>query len=170
MAAEEVIHFPFWAQLSWRPNSPLPPEPVAEPPPWLKMRRIFGPCGQTLSPSLFACPINTLNILRKRSLNEETRRAATAAENGAQMNKADFFTEIYLWNLNMDRLIRVLQRLELHSIRSQRELRAYAIRLEEIRAGLNADFAEAMAARERADEFRFRTWRTALEKQTKPVN
>ncbi len=46
----------------------------------------------------------------------------------------------------------------------------YAIRLEEVRAGLNADFAETMAARERADEFRFWTWRTALEKQSKPVN
>jgi len=86
------------------------------------------------------------------------------------MSKVDAFTEIYLWNLNMDRLIRVLQRLELHSIRSRRELKAYAIRLEEIRAGLNADFAEAILARERADEFRFWTWRIALEKQTKPVN
>ncbi len=86
------------------------------------------------------------------------------------MTKADAYTEMYLWNLNMDRLIRVLQRLELHSIRSQRELRAYAIRLEEIRAGLNADFAEVMLARERADEFRFWTWRIALEKQTKPLN
>lgn len=35
MAAEEVIHFPFQAQLPPRPDSPaLPlPEPVAEPPP-----------------------------------------------------------------------------------------------------------------------------------------
>jgi hypothetical protein len=35
MAAEEVIHFSFWAQLSQRANSPvlIPPEPVAEPPP-----------------------------------------------------------------------------------------------------------------------------------------
>jgi len=86
------------------------------------------------------------------------------------MNKADAYTEIYLWNLKMDRLIRVLQRLELHSIRSQRELKVYAIRLEEIRAGLNADFAEAMAARERADEFRFWTWRIALERQTERTN
>jgi len=86
------------------------------------------------------------------------------------MSKADAFTEIYLWNLNMDRLIRVLQRLELHSIGPQRELKAYAIRLEEIRAGLNADFAEVMVARERADEFRFWSWRIALERQTKPVN
>jgi hypothetical protein len=80
------------------------------------------------------------------------------------------FTEIYLWNLNTDRLIRVLQRLEIHSFSSKRKLRVYAIRLEEIRAGLNADFAERMAARERADEFRFRAWRTTSEKQTKPVN
>ena len=86
------------------------------------------------------------------------------------MTKTDVFTETYLWNLNMDRLIRVLQRLELHCMRSQRELKAYAIRLEEIRAGLNADFAEAMAARERADEFRLWSWRTALEKQTERAN
>lgn len=86
------------------------------------------------------------------------------------MTKTDAYVEIYLFNQSVDRLIRVLQRLELHSIRSRRELRAYAIRLEEIRAGLNADFAEVMVARERADEFRYWYWRTALEKQTKPVN
>jgi hypothetical protein len=86
------------------------------------------------------------------------------------MTKTDLFTEIYLWNLNMDRLIRVLQRLETHSIRSQRELKAYAIRLEEIRAGLNADFAEVMATRERADEFRFWSWRIALERQKQRAN
>jgi hypothetical protein len=86
------------------------------------------------------------------------------------MTKGDAYTEIYLWNLNMDRLVRVLHRLEFHSIRSLRELKAYAIRLEEIRAGLNADFAEVMAARERADEFRFLTWRIALERQKDRAN
>jgi len=86
------------------------------------------------------------------------------------MTKADAYTEIYLWNLNMDRLIRVLQRLEFHSTRSQRELKAYAIRLEEIRAGLNADFADVMAVRERADEFRFQSWRIALERQKERTN
>jgi len=89
----------------------------------------------------------------KTPLNKEIRRAAPGSRNGAEMTKSEAFAEIYLWNLNMDRLVRVLQRLEPHSIRSQRELKAYAIRLEEIRAGLNADFAEVMAARERADEF-----------------
>lgn len=86
------------------------------------------------------------------------------------MTKSDAYTEIYLWNLNMDRLIRVLQRLELQSILSKQELRAYELRLEEIRAGLNAAFSEMMAARERADQLRLRGWRTAVESQTKLPN
>ena len=86
------------------------------------------------------------------------------------MTKSDAYTEIYLWNLNLDRLIRVLQRLELQSICSKQELRTYELRLEEIRAGLNAAFAEAMVSRERADEFRFRSWRIAVESQPKLPN
>jgi hypothetical protein len=103
-------------------------------------------------------------------MEQRNPKTSPGSRNGAEMSKVDVFTEIYLWNLNMDRLIRVLQRLELHSIRSKRELKTYAIRLEEIRAGLNADFAEVMAARERADELRFRSWRIALERQTETVN
>jgi len=86
------------------------------------------------------------------------------------MDKTDAFTEIYLWNLNMDRLIRVLDRLELHSICPRRELKLYAIRLQEIRAGLNATFAEVMAARERADEYRYWFWRTMLERRAQQPN
>ena len=86
------------------------------------------------------------------------------------MTKADAYTEIYLWNLNIDRLIRVLQRLELQSICPKQELKAYELRLEEIRAALNASFSETMAMREHADEFRLRSWRTALERQTKLPN
>ncbi len=86
------------------------------------------------------------------------------------MNKSDAWADLYIWNLNIDRLVRVLRHLELHNIRSRRELRAYAIRLEEIRAGLNADFAEVMVARERADEFRYWYWRTAMEKPKERAN
>jgi hypothetical protein len=86
------------------------------------------------------------------------------------MTKSDAYTEIYLWNLNVDRLVRVLQRLELQSICAKQELKTYELRLEEIRAGLNAGFSETMAARERADEFRLRSWRTAVESQTNLAN
>lgn len=77
--------------------------------------------------------------------------------------KMDAFAEMYLWNRGIDRLLRVLQRLESFSIRSKKEMKAYEVRLEEIRAGLNADFAEAMATRERNDESRLSRQRTAWE-------
>jgi hypothetical protein len=115
-------------------------------------------------------PFNTLNVLEEANDESNSGRYPLAAEKGAEMTKADAYTEIYLWNLNMDRLVRVLERLEPHAICSQRELKAYRIRLEEIRAGPNGDFAETIAVRERADEFRYRYWRTALEKQRQRAN
>jgi hypothetical protein len=92
------------------------------------------------------------------------------AERNPRPMKMDPYAEMYLWNRNIDGLVRVLQRLELFSIRTKQELKTYEIRLEEIRAGLNADLSETMAARERADEFRLWSWRTGLEKQTKKLN
>jgi hypothetical protein len=104
-------------------------------------------------------------------MNEEDRRKQSQeAAIGAAMTKSDAYTEMYLWNPNVDRLIRVLQRLVLQFICPKQELKAYELRLEEIRAGLNAGFSETMAARERADEFRLRSWRTAVEGQTKLAN
>jgi len=85
--------------------------------------------------------------------------------------KMDAFAEIYLWNRNVDRLIRVLQRIETFSIRPKQEMKAYEVRIEEIRAALNADFTEAMATRERADQTRLNRQRTAWEKgRTDPEN
>lgn len=77
--------------------------------------------------------------------------------------KVDVYAEMYLWNRSVDRLIRVLQRLEAFSICSNQQMKAYQVRLEEIRAGLNADFAEATAKRERVDEDRLCRQRTAWE-------
>jgi|GEM_PF-3219280 len=79
--------------------------------------------------------------------------------------KVDAYAEMFLWNRNIDGLIRVLQRLEPLSIRPKQEMKAYEIRLEEIRAGLNADFAEAMVTRERADQWRLKRQRTGWEKR-----
>ena len=77
--------------------------------------------------------------------------------------KVDVYAEMYLWNRGADRLIRVLQRLEALSVCSKQRIKAYQVRLEEIRAGLNADFAEAIAKRERADESRLCQQRAAWE-------
>ena len=56
-----------------------------------------------------------------------------------------------------------LQRLESASIWGKKEMKEYETRIEEIRAKLNADFAEAMATKERNDEGRLRMQRTAWE-------
>jgi hypothetical protein len=56
--------------------------------------------------------------------------------------KADIFAGIFLWNKNVDSLVRVLQRMEVLGIWSRQETTAYEVRLEEFRATVNADFAE----------------------------
>ena len=68
--------------------------------------------------------------------------------------KEDRYAEIYLWNRSVDRLIRILQRMQTLSILPRQKMKAYEVRLEEIRAALNADFTEATATRERADQWR----------------
>jgi hypothetical protein len=80
--------------------------------------------------------------------------------------KLDAYSEIYLWNKNVDALIRVLQRMEMLGIHSKEEMKVHELRLEEIRAALNADFAETMATRERFDESRLKSNRAAWEQKT----
>ncbi len=82
--------------------------------------------------------------------------------------KMDAYAEMFLWNRNIDGLIRVLQRLDRFSIVRKQERKAYEVRLEEIRAGLNAHFAEAIAERERNDETRLRRQRSAWEAKKNP--
>jgi hypothetical protein len=73
--------------------------------------------------------------------------------------KADIFVEMFLWNKNVDSLIRVLQRMEALGLWSRQEMTRYEVRLEELRAGLNADFAELISVNERFDEHRFQDQR-----------
>jgi len=84
--------------------------------------------------------------------------------------KVDAFAELYLWSRNVDRLIRVLQRMETFSIRPKQEMKAYELRLEGIRASLNADFSEAMAMGERSDQSRLTRQRTAWEQKNADEN
>ncbi len=84
--------------------------------------------------------------------------------------KVDLYGELFLWNRSVDRLIRVLQRMETLSIRPKQEVKAYEVRLEEIRAALNADFTEAMATRERSDQNRLTRQRTAWEQKSADGN
>jgi len=83
--------------------------------------------------------------------------------------KADGYFESYLWNRDADRLIRVLQRMESIGILSKQDMKIYEVRVEEVRAALNAHFSGAMATRERDDHSRLKRQRTAWENtNTKP--
>ena len=86
------------------------------------------------------------------------------------MIKAGGYSEIFLWNRNTDRLIRVLQRMESIGILSKQEMKVYEVRLEEVRAALNAHFSGAMATRERDDLSRFKRQRTAWENTSRKPN
>jgi hypothetical protein len=79
--------------------------------------------------------------------------------------KQDAYGEMYLWNRGVDRLLRVLQRLEAAAVGTKQEMKAYEVRLEEVRAGLSADFADAIGKREREDHGRLERQRTAWEKR-----
>ncbi len=80
--------------------------------------------------------------------------------------KMDIQVEIYLWNRDVDQLVRVLQRLEPFSILPKQEMKLYEVRLKEIRPKFNADCAETMATRERVDESRLKSHRVAGDQKT----
>ena len=69
--------------------------------------------------------------------------------------KSDIYAELYLWNKNIDSLVRAMQRIELLGVCSGHLLKTHETRLQEIRASLNADLLEAILTQERADEARF---------------
>jgi hypothetical protein len=140
MAAREVIHFPFGAQLSTRPKFPvLPlPEPVAESPP-RNLRNVSGEMR--------------LGVLIATS---------TLAENGkGRTVSTDIYAELYLWNKNVDSSLRVLQRLEALGIPTGQTPKEYEIRLEELRSALNLRVLETMLIREQAHY-----WRLSLHRKT----
>jgi len=68
--------------------------------------------------------------------------------------RTDIYTELYLWNKNIDSLIRVLQRLELLGMCPKRVFKTHELRLEELRTGLNSDLLEEMLPQEQAAEAR----------------
>ena len=85
------------------------------------------------------------------------------------MIKADEYSELFLWNRNADRLIRVLQRMESIRILSKRDMKVYEVQLEEVRAALNAHVSEVLATRERDDHSRLKRQRSAWENEnTRP--
>ena len=77
--------------------------------------------------------------------------------------RTDIYAELYLWNKNVDSLIRVLERVEALPIVPAQALKECEIRLEELRSALNVRILETMLAREQTDHGRLSSQREALD-------
>ena len=147
MAAKEVIHFPFGAQLSTHLQFPalVPPEPVAKSPPQVATQKPNSPCYGL-----------ALHKPKYTTLQSQTGKGKTL--------RADIYAELYFWNKNIDSLIRVLQRIEILAALPQSALKRYEVQLEELRASFNSDLLEAILTQERTDQWRLSRLREALER------
>jgi hypothetical protein len=77
--------------------------------------------------------------------------------------RTDIYTELYLWNKNVDSLLRVLQRLRAFRILPEQTLKECEIRLEELGSALNVRLLETMLTREQTDHWRFSRLREVLD-------
>jgi hypothetical protein len=81
------------------------------------------------------------------------------------MMKADVCAQLGLLNRNVDEMIRLFQRATDAGVWTRQEARRHEIRIESLRAKLNADCKELMALRERANGPRLSTQNTPPRKK-----
>jgi hypothetical protein len=82
----------------------------------------------------------------------------------ARSPKLRLYESLLLWNQGVDQLVATLRRLEKMPFANKRALQCTQAEIEELRAGVNADFVEELGERERRDQGRFWKQRRAYEK------
>jgi hypothetical protein len=82
----------------------------------------------------------------------------------ARSLKLRFYENLLLWNQGVDQLVATLHRLERMPFANKRALQCTQAEIEELRAGVNADFVEEIGEHERRDQARFWKQRRAYEK------
>jgi hypothetical protein len=78
--------------------------------------------------------------------------------------KLRFYESLLLWNQGIDQLVAILRRLEKLPFGDKRTLQCTQAEIEELRAGVNAEFVEELSEHERRDQGRFWKRRRAYEK------
>jgi hypothetical protein len=78
--------------------------------------------------------------------------------------KLRIYESLFLWNQGVDQLVAAVHVLERFPFADKRSLRCIQSEIEEIRAGVNADFVEAKSEYERRTQARFWKQRRAYEK------
>lgn len=82
----------------------------------------------------------------------------------ARSPKLRFYESLFLWNQGVDHLIATLRSLEKLLFADKRSLQCTQAEIEELRAGVNADFVEEIGESERLDQGRFWKQRRAYER------
>ena len=90
--------------------------------------------------------------------------SAFSVQPAARSSKISFYESLFLWNQGVDQVLTILRRLEKLPFADKRALHCTQAEIEELRAGVNADFVEEIGERERLDQGRFWKQRRAYEK------
>ena len=83
----------------------------------------------------------------------------------ARSPKLPIYESLFLLNQGVDEVIAILCSMEKFSFVDKESLHSAQAEIEEVRTGMNADFAERLVDRERHDEGRFWKQRRAFEKK-----
>ena len=83
----------------------------------------------------------------------------------ARSPKLRIYESLFLLNQGVDHVLAILRGMKKFPFADKESLHSAQAEIEEVRAGMNADFAERLGDRERSDEARFWKQRRAFEKK-----
>jgi hypothetical protein len=95
----------------------------------------------------------------------EVIRSPFPTQPSARSAKLRIYESLFLLNQGFDHVVALLRGMEKFSIADNESLLSSLAEIEEVRAGINADFVEQLGDRERNDEGRFWKQRRAIEKK-----
>src|SRR5258708_23446217 len=94
-------------------------------------------------------------------------RSPVPTQPSARSSKLLFYESLFLWNQGVDQLLTTLRHLAKSPFADKRALQCTQDEIEELRAGVNADFVEEIGEQERLDQGRFWKQRRDYEKTLK---
>jgi hypothetical protein len=92
-------------------------------------------------------------------------RSPVSTQPSARSPKLCIYESLFLWNQGVDQVVATLRSMEKLSCADKQSLQFAQVEIEEIRADVNADFAEELVDLERVDEGRFWKQKRAYEKK-----
>jgi hypothetical protein len=92
-------------------------------------------------------------------------RSPVPTQPSAHSPKLRIYESLFLWNQGVDQVVAILRGMEKLSCADKQSLQFAQVEIEEVRADVNADFAEELVDLERVDEGRFWKQKHAYEKK-----